>query len=151
MATGFVQRWKGKIAPAVLYLGSTSERVDQHPCTATIAAAASTANVCLVTVTVKDSNGNTIAFPTNFDIWLSDAATGAGLTVTTASGAVAAGASGIDLATLVSKKALKVQSTAAGVYILSITDTAKTTFYVCVQLADGVPVIGTQLTAANYG
>ena len=121
------------------------------PVTATISPAAGGSNVCLVTITVKDGQGNAVAGPVAMDVTLSDAATGAGLTGTTASGAVAAGASGVDLATLVSKKALRVQTTAAGVYTLSITDTAKTGFYVCVFLGGRLAVVGAQLQTANYG
>lgn len=122
-----------------------------QPQTATISPAAGGANVCLVTITVKDAAGNAITGPTHIDVYLSDASTGAGLTATTASGAVAAGASGVDLVTLVSKKALRVQTTAAGVYILSITDTSKTGFYPCVNIGGLKTVVGSQLVTGNYG
>ena len=117
------------------------------------AAAAGSANVCEITITVKDARGNAIANVFNLDIWLSDAATGEGLTATTASGTVAAKASsGTDLATLVSKKALRVQTKATGVYILSITDTSKTGFYPCAQVPGlGKPNVGAQLVTGNYG
>ncbi len=121
-----------------------------QPATATIVPAASTANVSLVTITVKDGNGVAVTAPVMMDVLLSDAATGAGLTATTASGAVAAGASGADIATLVAKKALRVQTTAAGVYILSVTDSAKTQFYVAVNIPGLKPVV-TQVLTANYG
>lgn len=121
------------------------------PVTCTISPAAGTSNVSLVTITVKDGQGNAIAGPATMDVTLSDAATGAGLTATDASGAVAAGASGVDLATLVAKKALRVQTTAAGVYILSITDTAKTGFYVAVFLGGRLAVVSSQLQTAHYG
>jgi hypothetical protein len=64
---------------------------------------------------------------------------------------VAAGTSGVDLATLVSKKALHVQTTAAGVYILSITDTAKTGFYVGVFMPGLKAVVSSAAGAGNYG
>ncbi len=123
------------------------------PASVTFAAAAGGANVCEVTITVKDAAGATIAGVCNLDVWLSDAATGAGLTATTASGAVAAkAASGADLGTLTTKKALLVQTLATGVYILSITDSAKTAFYVCAQVpGKGVTNVGTQLITGNYG
>lgn len=126
---------------------------DNMPANITFAAAAGGTNVCEVTITVKDAAGATIAGVFNFDIWLSDAATGEGLTATTASGAVAAkSASGTDLVTLVAKKALRVQTLATGVYILSITDSAKTGFYPCAQLpSTGATKIGTQLVTGNYG
>ncbi len=108
--------------------------------TATIVAAA----------TLKDFEGNTVAEVRALDVWLSDAATGAGLTGTTASGAVAAGATGVDLGVITTKKAIRAQTAATGVYILSITDTAKTGFYVCAQLANGV-VVSSQLVTGSYG
>lgn len=119
----------------------------------TITPAAGGSNVCEVTITIKDARGVAIAGVFNFDVWLSDAATGAGLTGTTASGAVAAkAASGTDLVTLVSKKALRVQSLGTGVYILSITDSAKTGFYVCVQVPGlGKTIISDVLVTGNYG
>lgn len=123
------------------------------PATVTFSPAAGGANVCEVTMTVKDARGNTIAGVFNLDIWLSDAASGAGLTATTASGAVAVKtSSGVDLATLTSKKALRVQTLATGIYILSITDTSKTAFYPCAQVPGlGKTIVGTQLVTGNYG
>lgn len=112
--------------------------------------AAGSANVCLVTIQLKDYAGNALSAVRNLDVWLSDAASGAGLTATTASGAVAAGASGADIGTYTTKKALRVQTNASGVYILSITDTSKTLFKVCAQVGNSAPVIVTLITA-NYG
>lgn len=122
------------------------------PANVTITPAAGGANVSLVTFQAKDAAGNNLAYPTPLTVYLSDAATGAGLTATTASGAVAAGASGTDLAALVAKKALSVQTDATGKYILSITDTGKTGFYpACYIPGRGAPVVGGQLVAGNYG
>ncbi len=119
----------------------------------TFSAAAGGANVCEITITIVDAAGVAVPGVFNFDLWLSDAATGAGLTATTASGAVAVKtSSGVDLATLVSKKALRVQTLATGVYILSITDAAKTGFYPCAQVPGvGTTMVGAQLITANYG
>lgn len=117
----------------------------------TFSAAAGSANVCEVTITVKDGAGTAIAAPFHLDVFLSDAATGVGLTGTTASGTVVAkSASGTDLATLVSKKALRVQTLGTGIYILQITDTAKTGFYVCAALGSKV-FVSSVLVTGNYG
>jgi predicted RecA/RadA family phage recombinase len=121
------------------------------PDVVTLSPAASTANICLVTIQVKDSAGNNITAPTVIDITLSDAATGVGLTATTASGAVAAGASGTDLGTLTSKKALRSMTDATGKYILSITDTAKTGFYVTATVGGRKTTVSAQLVTGNYG
>ena len=121
------------------------------PTTATFSPAAGGTDETLVTITVKDADGTAVTGPVVFDVLLSDASSGAGLTATTADGAVAAGASGVDLATLVSKKALRVQTTAAGVYILSITDSAKTGFRVVAQLPGRKAVVSSALVSGNYG
>lgn len=123
------------------------------PASITFAAAPGAANVSELTITVKDGAGATIAEVFNLDVWLSDAATGAGLTSTTASGTVQAkSANGADLGVLTAKKALRVQTLDTGVYILEITDTAKTTFYVCATLpSTGATVVSDQLETADYG
>jgi uncharacterized membrane protein (Fun14 family) len=111
------------------------------------------ANVCEVAITVKDGKGNTIAKPVSLDVFLSDAATGAGLTATTASGTVTAKtASGAVIGTYAAKKALRVQTLATGVFTLEITDTAKTGFYVAVNNPfTGLAEVSRQLVTADYG
>lgn len=108
-------------------------------------------DVTLVTVQVQGSTGN-LAAVHNLDLYLSDAATGADLTGTASSGAVAAGAVGVDLETVTAKKHLRVQTDATGKYILSITDSGNTAFYVCAPApATGVIKISTQLSSTDYG
>jgi len=118
---------------------------------ATFSVAAGSANICDVTVTVVDSFGTAIAAVHNIDLWLSDASTGAGLTGTTASGTVtAASGGGAVYATHTAKKALRVQTKADGTFVLEITDTAKTGFYVAVAVA-GRAVVSSQLVTGSYG
>jgi hypothetical protein len=116
-----------------------------------ISAAPGGSNVSLVTIQLNVNSG-ALAKPAVLILWLSDSATGIGLTGTTASGAVAAGSSGADLGDLTSKKCKVVQTDATGKYVLSITDTGKTAFVPAVALP-GVPAtfFGDALTAANYG
>lgn len=121
------------------------------PDSCTIAPAAGSANVSLVTITVKDGSGTAMARATPITVWLSDASTGLGVTATTASGAVAAGASGTDIVDLTAKKVKKVVTSATGVYILSITDTSKTGFYVVVDIPDCSLQVSAQLVTGNYG
>jgi predicted RecA/RadA family phage recombinase len=120
---------------------------------ATIVPAAGGANITLITITMRDANGAAVAAPVNFDVWLSDAATGAGLNAVDASGTVVAAAGGgTVLGTYTAKKALRVQTTAAGTFVLQITDTAKTGWYPCVQVpGTGRTIVGAQLVTANYG
>lgn len=121
--------------------------------TVTFSPAAGSTNVCEVTVTIKDGAGAALARVHQFDIYLSDSSIGLGHTSVTASGAVAAKASsGTDVATQVSKKALTVQSLSTGVYILSITDSAKTAFRVCVRCpGTGRIIVSDALVTGNYG
>lgn len=112
---------------------------------------APSANVTEIPITVVDGAGTAIAGTFNLDVWLSDSTDGAGLTATTASGAVAVKtSSGVDLSTMVSKKALRVQTLATGIYTLSITDTAKTAFKVCAQCGHAKATPRT-LQTADYG
>jgi hypothetical protein len=109
-------------------------------------------NICNVTFQVQDLSGNAVAGVFNLDILLSDAATGVGLTATTPSGGIAAVATdGTVIGVLTSSKAVRVQTNAAGVFVLAITDTAKTGFYpVANSNVSGATFVGAQLTTASY-
>lgn len=123
-----------------------------RPHSVTASAATDGANATLVTLTIKNAQGRPVG-PKSFLLYLSDSATGLGLTATTASGNVTdktAGTTGQVLGTLTSKKALVVQNIADGTYQLSITDTSKTAFKVCVEI-DGVVYVPITLATANYG
>lgn len=117
----------------------------------TLTPAASTANVCLVTIQLKDGAGTAIARIVPIRVYLSDSSTGAGVTGTTASGAVAVGANGTDIVDLTSKKVKEVLTDATGKYILSITDTAKTGFYVVATVNGSGVKPSAQLVTGNYG
>ncbi len=123
------------------------------PANVTFSAAAGGSNVCEVTITVVDEDGDAIAAVHHLEWFLSDAATGAGITGTSASGTVAAkSASGVDLEVVTAKKFTRVQTLATGIYILEITDTAKTAFYVCVKHPlTGALVVATVLATGDYG
>jgi hypothetical protein len=111
-------------------------------------AAPGAANISLVSISITRNDGP--AGVHVCDMWLADAASGAGITAVTASGAVAAGASGVVLQIITASKVFKIQTTAAGLFILSITDSAKTPFVVCVEIEGrAYPLI--TLTTANYG
>lgn len=117
----------------------------------TFSPAAGGSNVCEVTITVKDGGSTAIARAHVLDVWLSDASSGAGLTGTTASGTVTAkSASGVVLSTYTAKKDIRVQTLATGVFILEITDSAKTGFYVCAKVG-GETYVSSVLVTANYG
>lgn len=120
-------------------------------------AASAAANVCEVTITVLDNEGSAVDVATTshlLDIWLSDDAQGEGLTSTSASGTVTAKSSeGAVLTALTAKKHIRgVTKAGAGTFILEITDTAKTGFYVCAALpGSGRVYVSDQLVTGDYG
>jgi len=118
--------------------------------TVTISAAAGSANVSNITITVKDGEGATVAAVHHLDFTLTDDPAGAGLTGTTASGTVTT-TSGIVLQTYTAKKALRIQTLATGVAVVAITDTAKTGFYAAVSLGGRAIVVSAQLVTGSYG
>ena len=119
--------------------------------TFTMTPAAGAANITNVSLQAVDYFGTPVLAPVQAVINLSDNADGSGLTAVTASGTVVAGASGVDLSDFVTKKSKFVMTNAAGLYILQITDTAKTNFKVVLGGGGSqVAVLGT-LTTANYG
>ena len=111
------------------------------------------ANVTEIAISILDGAGNLMAAAMPILVWLSDAATGAGLTGTGASGTVQAkSASGADFGVLTAKKAFIAQPLATGIYTLEITDTAKTGFYVCIQNPfTGAVSVSRQLVTGDYG
>ncbi|MBS4051286.1 MAG: hypothetical protein KGZ69_08785 [Methylomonas sp.] len=114
-------------------------------------AADAAANVSEVTITVTDENGDAVAKVHHLDVWLSDDADGQGLTATSASGTVTnKSASGTVLQIYSAKKAIRVQTLKTGIFILEITDSAKTAFKVCASI-NGKAVVLATLAAANYG
>jgi len=132
-------------------LGSVA--VAMGPASFGFAAAAGGANVSEVTISPLDSGGDLLSGVRNLELWLSDDPTGIGLTGTTASGTVTAkSGEGTVFVTHTAKKHLTVQTKAAGTFVLEITDTAKTGFYVCVRdPATGAVHVSDQLVTGNYG
>lgn len=120
------------------------------PVTATLTPAAGASNITNVTIQLKDGSGTALTNAAIVDVWLSDAATGLGITGTAASGTPAP-TTGTILGILTAKKAWRVVSNASGVIVLEITDTAKTGFYVAVGANNTVIAISSQLVAGNYG
>jgi hypothetical protein len=144
---GFQRRTKAKEAIDGLILAG-----NHVPTDVTFAIAAAAANVSEVTITVVNKDGYTIPGVHVLDLWLSDAATGVGLTGTTASGTVQAkAASGTVHGALTAKKALRVSTLATGVFILEITDAAKTGFYVAAALGVVPAQVSVAMVAGSYG
>ena len=123
------------------------------PTKVTFAIASGDSNVSEITITFKDAADVIVAAANPFLVWLSDASSGAGLTSTSASGTVTAkSASGAAFGALTAKKAFIAQSLATGIFILEITDTAKTGFFVCVQNpVTGEVNVSRVLVGGDYG
>jgi hypothetical protein len=120
------------------------------PVTASFTPAAGASNITNVTIQLKNGSGTNLANAAIVDLWLSDAATGLGITGTAASGTPAP-TTGTILGIATAKKAWRVVSDAAGKIVLEITDTGKTGFYVAVGANDTIIGISAQLVTANYG
>lgn len=121
----------------------------------TFAPAVGASNICDVAVQLVDGYNKALNAVVNLVLWLSDASTGEGLTATGASGTVQAKSGSQDLSALTAKKCLMVQTDVTGEYVLEITDSAKTAFYVAAQIPTGPNVgrveVSRVLATADYG
>lgn len=123
------------------------------PHTVTIALAAGAANVCTITVTVVDYDGNVVVGLHNLQLMTSSAATGAGISVVAYSGSIVA-VTGTIAATITAKHMFLIQtSPTTGTFVGSLTDTAKTqgeTIVVTKPLGS-VGVVSAATVTASYG
>lgn len=111
-------------------------------------------NNCMVEVTALNGFNVATADATMFQIWLSDSSSGYNLSATSPSSplAVSPGSGFIISEIDTGDRALNVQTNSSGVFTLSITDTAKTAFYIAVQnVYTGQVIVSRQLTTADYG
>ena len=98
---------------------------------------------------MSDLAGNAVAGNFYFEILLSDASTGLGLTGTSPSGGSAAQSlGGTVLKVATAAESFKVQTNAAGAFVLEIIDSATTGYYPVGYLG-GRTFVGKQLTAAK--
>lgn len=119
--------------------------------TVTVGLSAGANNELVVTVTVKDSAGATVAAPHALELWLSDAATGIGLTGTSVSGSLVA-STGVLHTTLTAKKHFTIMTAATGIFAGTITDTSETaTLYVAVKRPIGAGVIVSAVSGTTWG
>ena len=109
-----------------------------------VSTAAGANNVSTVTVTVKDSDGNTLVGAYVFDLYFAEDSAGTTITTTTYSGSLVA-STGKIVTTITSKKHFKViTDPSTGTFVGSLTDTAETAG----QYAVAVSPSGTIDTAA---
>jgi len=113
-----------------------------EPFNVSIALAASgTTDGMAITVTTLDSDGNTIAGIYAYEMYMSEAATGIGLTADTYSGDLTAVTGGI-AAVRTAKKAWLVQTHTTGVFVATLVDSANPVDqYVVVVLPSGQRVV----------
>lgn len=130
--------------------GATKQGGVIQASTVTISPAAGSANVCNITITVKDGAGVAVAAVHHLDFTLTDDPAGAGLTALTASGTVTT-STGIVLQTYTAKKALRIQTNASGVAVVALTDAGKQGFYAAVSLGGKAIVVSSQLVTGSYG
>jgi len=119
-------------------------KITDAPSTATSIALAvsSTTDGMDFTVTVTDKDGGAVTVPVCLDLWFSDDAAGIGITADAFSGALTVGTGAI-IAVVTAKKHLKVVTSAAGVLVGTIVDSANPTdVYVAVSSpnASGVAI-----------
>jgi hypothetical protein len=114
-------------------------------------AASGAANVCTMTLQATDNEGNNVAAVINFDAWISDAVTGAGLAASGLTSELTAG-TGALVGILTAAKAWRLQTDATGLCVVSLTDTGKHLTNFCASVTGhAAPVVAATLAAANYG
>ncbi len=99
---------------------------------ATFTIGANVATVRNVGIVLKNANGEAIGFPVAFRAWLSDAATGIGITATVPDGGAAAGTNGTFLLESVTDKMFECLSDASGRLDMNITMSAGHDYYLVV-------------------
>ena len=129
-----------------------SENMKGEQADITIGFTAGASNASTVAITVKDAAGNAVSEPYLLDVWLSDAATGLGLTATASSSAAAIVSGYGSIFTInTAKKCWDVQTNASGEARITITDTAKTRFYVGVRdPRSGRSLVSAKMATADY-
>ena len=97
-----------------------------------ITVAAGASNVCTATLQAQNNEGFNVSLGCIMHVWLSDAATGLGITANANTSEVTAG-TGALLGILTTEKSWLIQTDATGKAVLSITDTGKHATYIAAQ------------------
>ena len=117
-------------------------------CGATMVVGTEAANAINVMIQLTDSQGADLAVIGHVRAYLSDAATGIGISGTAPATSVAVGTDGAIIVEDVTKLAWQLQSEADGDIDLTITETGVDTWYLVVVLPDGRQVISDAITFA---
>lgn len=132
----------------LLYGATPVHQVDPASCT--ITPAAGSANVCNLTIQLKDGSGNNLTRSMAFRLYASSASDGLTLASAASTGfAVASGGLSLANGTAVTTQ-ITAMSSATGGCVVSLTDTGKQTSYIVLVLPSGNK-ISAQLTSGNYG
>lgn len=138
------------VSVANLKYGATPvPQVDPGSCT--ISGAAGAANVCTVTIQLKDGSGTNMTRAIPFEVYSSSAADGLTLAsaastgYTVVSGGIKRAASSATIT-----QGIALVSSATGGCVLSLTDTGKQAVYLVLSLANGQK-ISTVLSSGSYG
>lgn len=136
------------VTGSLAYGASPLPMVDPGSCT--ISAAAGSANVCNLTIQLKDGSGTNIARVVPFKLYASSASNGLTL-ASAASTGFAMSSGGLSLAngTAVTNQ-ISCVSSATGGAVVSLTDTGKQTSYIVLVLDNGIK-ISSQLSSGSYG
>jgi hypothetical protein len=112
------------------------------PTTFTVALAPSvTTDGMTITITATNDDGTTVAAPVGFEWWISEAATGIGLTADSYSGTVTAGTGAI-LTALTAKKHFLAVTAATGIFVATAVDSGNPVDqYVVVKKPNGLLVV----------
>jgi len=104
-----------------------------------------------VTFIVVDANGDAVAARHTLQVWVSDDATGDGLTATAASGDLTA-VTGVILTALTAKKHILANTASTGILKLLLVDSANTAGerFCCTNPINGKLILGSATTAASY-
>lgn len=123
-------------AGAVLSQLSSDEKRSGVVAATFVEAAGVATDEALVTVTLVDAAGTAVAAKTTLEVWYSDAATGAAVQATAASGTVELD-SGTIMVTRTAKKHFLIETTTAGAFIISAIDSGNQAAYLAVLLPNG--------------
>lgn len=113
-------------------------------------AASATTDGMDITITAVDGNGNTVAAVTPFEMWISEAATGIGLTADTYSGTVTASVGAIHTAVTAKKHFLGVTAATGIAVITAVASANPTDQYVVVAKPDRRGVVVSEASGTNW-
>lgn len=99
-----------------------------------------------VAVQLQDVRGRNVAERVGARVYLSDASTGAGITATATTTALAVGTNGSLLAILVTGKMMEVLTDASGRFDINVIQSSTASYYMVVILPDGSIAVSTVIT-----